>query len=165
MSVLDSRIDQIFSSFSQIYLGGIPSTITNDSAFLSFISVLTAIEALAGYRYSEEQKAGVRFKDFVRQYFPDEYGSYVNALWDFRNAIVHAFSTGPFSLTHHRSDLHLRIHDTLVILNAEDFYGALWSAARNYFTELRTSPDLQGALIKRIEASGGPIRIVQSAFQ
>lgn len=45
--------------FSRIYLGGIPPTITDDSAFLSFISVLSAIEALAGYRYSDVRGGGL----------------------------------------------------------------------------------------------------------
>jgi hypothetical protein len=104
----EHAIESTIGWFSRIYLGGIPQTITDDSAFLSFISVLTAVEALAGYRYSEVKGKGDRFRRFVAAYFPDEYSQYAEELWRFRNGVVHAFTTAKFALMHHHSEVHLK---------------------------------------------------------
>jgi len=161
MPSFNPEVERVFTSFSQIYLGGIPAIITDDSAFLSFVCVLTATEALAGYRYGEE-KSGARFKRFVANYFPIPYREYADDLWEFRNAMVHAFSTGEFTLTHHRSELNLfKLPNDTVVLNAEDFYGALLSAAQAYFEEVRKTPELQDELLGRaLSARGGPIAMV-----
>lgn len=45
MNVLKS-IKQVAGNFSRIYLGGIPSLLNNDGAYLSFICSLSAIESL-----------------------------------------------------------------------------------------------------------------------
>jgi hypothetical protein len=124
--------------FSRIYLGGIPPTITDDSAFLSFISILTAVEALAGYRFSDVEGSGDRFRRFVSQYFPDICHPYANHLWNFRNSIVHAFTTAKFALMHHHGEAHLKTLSGAVILNAEDFYAALLWAAQKYIAQLPT---------------------------
>ena len=151
----DPEVERVFTSFSRIYLGGIPAIITDDSAFLSFVCVLAATEALARYRYDDE-KVGDRYKKFVTNYFPQLYAKHVDDLWDFRNAMVHAFSTGPFTLTHHHSELHLyKLPTETVVLNAEDFYGALLSAAQAYFTEVRTTPELKSALLERAHSAKG----------
>lgn len=154
VDISDDRIEATLHWFSRIYLGGIPSIITDDSAFLSFVCILTAIEALAGYRYAKGGP-GKRFKDFVMAYFPDPYPENVKDLWTFRNKIVHAFSTGRFALTHHHSERHLSTTEGLLILNAEDFYGALLSSAQRYFAEVKAKPDLQKILIERLQSAGG----------
>jgi hypothetical protein len=43
----DPRGENTVALFSTIYLGGIPATITNDSAFLSFVNVLSAVDGQA----------------------------------------------------------------------------------------------------------------------
>ncbi|MFQ5882260.1 MAG: hypothetical protein ACE5I9_07280 [Candidatus Methylomirabilales bacterium] len=155
MDTSDLRVEETLRWFSRIYLGGIPSIITDDSAFLSFVCILTATEALAGYRYGNGS-ARERFKKFVMSYFPDPYAQYADDLWQFRNKIIHAFSTGRFALTHHHSELHFRrVSDGAVILNAEDFYSALLSAAQRYFAEVRATPELQRTLVERLESAGG----------
>ena len=69
---------------------------------------------------------------------------------------MHAFSTGPFRFIHHRSDMHLRRTTRgEVILNAEDMYGALLSAAQKYFAELDASDDLQRKMVERLDEEGG----------
>lgn len=154
---IDSRIEDALGAFSRIYLGGIPPIITNDSAFLSFICTLTATEALAGYRYGDD-RPGERFKKFVQGYFPGPYKEYADDLWKFRNSIVHAFTTGRFALTHHHGEVHFRAtHEGAIILNAEDFYAALLSAAQRYFAEVRDQAQLQKALIDRLESTGGGV--------
>jgi hypothetical protein len=42
-------INKVHANFARIYLGGIPSLLNDDGAFLSFICVLTATEALGGF--------------------------------------------------------------------------------------------------------------------
>lgn len=143
-------------AFSRMYLGGIPPMITEDSAFLSFICVLTAIEALAGYRYSNIDRKGERFKKFVSDYYPASYREHSSNLWLFRNSMVHAFAPAKFALMHHHSECHMRSDPGgAVILNAEDFYGALLWAAQKYFAELRADPALRTLMLARIASSEG----------
>lgn len=160
----DPRVERTIELFSAIYLGGIPATITHDSAFLSFIAVLSAIEALAGFRHAFEAdrpKSGDRFERFLRTYFPPEYQPYVGKMWKFRCRLVHSFSPAGFSLTHHHSENHMRVGDNgNPVLNAEDFYAALVSAAQKYFAELRSDAGLRSLMIARMEdKEGGPINV------
>ena len=190
-------LEIVLKNFSRIYLGGIPPIITTDSAF---VCILTATEALCGYRYGKEYdvgKMGALFKSFVQDYFPTPYGNQADDLWNFRNKMIHAFSTGRFHLTHHNSQSHLRdLKDDVpadlqsggflatpsssqtlsvtgdmyrpaegVILNAEDAYSALLSAAQRYFDEVRQLPGLQSILRERIESdSGGAVAIHEIAL-
>jgi hypothetical protein len=162
---VNPQVENVLYWFSRIYLGGIPATITDDSAFLSFICALTATEALAGYRYGDLDRPGARFKAFVTAYFPDPYVPHAEELWNLRNSIVHAFSTGRFALTHHHSERHFQTtKDGSVVLNAEDLYGAMLSAAQRLFSNVRTSPELQTRLLERLQSprgggiSVGPVR-------
>src|SRR5690349_6947433 len=91
------RVNETVHWFSTIYLGGIPPIITNDSAFLAFICVVTATEALSGYRYGGGN-LNQRFVDFVRASYPPEYAAHAEDLYTLRKKLVHAFSTGPFQL-------------------------------------------------------------------
>ena len=149
------RVQETVRWFSTIYLGGIPPIITNDSAFLAFICIVTATEALSGYRYGGGNLSR-RFEQFVREYFPDAYAPHAEGLYALRKKLVHAFSTGPFQLIHHRSDMHLRVTTRgEVILNAEDTYGALLSAAQKYFAELDAADDLKRQMVERLDEEGG----------
>jgi len=49
-------ITHVAANFSRIYLGGIPSLLNDDGAFLSFICSLTAIEALGGFLSPQGRK-------------------------------------------------------------------------------------------------------------
>jgi hypothetical protein len=152
----NEQIENTVRAFSLMYLGGIPPMITDDSAFLSFICVLTAIEALAGYRYSDIAGKGERFKKFITDYYPDSYRKYSTDLWQFRNSMVHSFAPAKFALMHHHSECHLLSGPgNGVILNAEDFYGALLWAAQRYFAELRSDPILQQFMLARIASPDG----------
>jgi hypothetical protein len=151
----DRHVNETIRWFSQIYLGGIPSIITNDSAFLSFVCIVTATEALSGYRYSHTTLS-IRFPRFIENYFPETYHPYAKDLYEFRKKIVHAMSTARFALTHHHSELHLgTLGKNNIILNAEDFYAAFLLSAQKYFTELRGSPELKTLLIDRLNSFGG----------
>src|SRR5438128_2603004 len=140
-------INNVAGHFARIHLGGIPSLLNDEGAFLSFICVLSAIEAL-GMFVNPQLENGPRFRAFIQRYFPDPYPAQAEDLWKFRNAIVHAFSAGPYKLTHHNSHIHLKQDEGLTILNAEDFYATLVFASKRYFDELANDSTLQQNLIK-----------------
>lgn len=141
-------IKLVAANFGRIYLGGIPSLLNDDGAFLSFICTLTATEALGGF-LSPKLGNGPRFKNFVQRYFPDPYPAQVDALWKLRNAAVHGFSAGPYKLTHHNSHVHLTQDGGLTVLNAEDFYATLVSASKRYFDDLGKNAVMQAAFAER----------------
>jgi len=155
-------VEAVAATFSRIFLGGIPSLLNDDGAFLSFVCVLSATEALAGCRFPEKADSGDRFKNFVTVYYPGRYGPLAEQLWTFRCAMVHAGQPGPFVLTHHNSHLHLGATQAgQAILNAEDFYAALVFAAQRYLADARTQPSVREALVVRLNKEGvaavGPI--------
>lgn len=156
---MDSRIDNVISWFDRIYLGGIPQIIRDETAFLSFLCMMTAIDALAGYwdpDRSSQGSIGARFRDFVKQYFPPAYQTHAGDLWDFRNGMAHGFSPRKFALTHHNGSVHFRTSQAgATILNAEDLFADLLGATRRYFSELADSPDLQTRFVKRLESGAG----------
>ena len=163
-----SVVENAFAHYSRIYLGGIPSLIADESAFLAFICILSGIEALGNYCY-RDKSPGSRFKKFVKSYFAKPYPEYADSLWKFRNSLVHAFSTGEFVLTHHNSFVHFETnrideHDAnekeKIILNAEDFYCALLMASQKFFAEVRNNGELKAHLIDRLkQEAGGQLRI------
>jgi len=158
-----SQIAEYRRYFDSIYIAGIPRLLNDDGAFLSFITVVTGTEALAGLCAPSMQN-GERFRDFVAHYFPAEYGPFAEKLWELRNAVVHCFHPGPFALTHHASWAHLKPQGDTIVLNAEDFYAALLMASRRYFEALEASPELQGSFLKRVTSSGGGAMQVLSAI-
>ncbi len=146
--------------FGQWYLGGIAPMINNDSAFLSFVCMVTGVDALAGYRYEGSKKVkGVenRFTAFVREYFPSEYHGHASALYDLRNGLVHAFSPRGFLLTHHNGHQHLKVDQGTgqTLLNAEDLFAALVQASRAFFADVETKPEMERALVARFQSKGG----------
>lgn len=145
----DELIGHVHASFARIYLGGIPSTLNDNAAFLSFICTLTGIEALGGFLKPTE-KNGPRFKTFIAAYFPQVYHSHVDELWKFRNAAVHGFSPGPYKLTHHNGHLHMTVDGGRTLLNAEDFYAALVMASEKYFSDLKSNVALQASFMQRV---------------
>jgi len=147
---IDELIEYVQAWFSRIYLGGIPSLLNDDGAFLSFICCLTGLEALGGF-LRPKANTGERFKAFVGEYMEDPFPSQTENLWKLRNAIVHAFSPRPCVLTHHNSHLHLSESENGVVLNAEDFYAALVAASNKYFKHVHRDPKLQKAFQNRAD--------------
>ena len=141
--------------FDKYYLGAIPRLLNEEGMFLAFISILTAIECLAGL-YMPSKDAGDRFRAFLKTYFTEPYHSLAGDIWRFRNLMVHAFNPMPFSIGCHQSRVHLVAIDGTRYLNAEDFYADLVSAARKYFYSIYQEPALQEAFAKRVsDRSGG----------
>lgn len=140
--------------FDAIYVGGIPNLLNDDGAFLSFLAVLTATEALAGL-YAPRLGPGERFREFVIRFFPVGLNQDAQKLWQFRNAMIHSFNPGPYGLTHHNSRSHLAAPHGLTMLNAEDFYAAMLTASQGYFATLASDPELQACFLERIQDAGG----------
>jgi hypothetical protein len=155
----EELVNHVHHQFARIYLGGVPSLLNDDGAFLSFITVLAGTEALAGFRHPDKGN-GDRFRLFVEEYYPDPYKPLAAQLWEFRNAMVHSFSPGPFKLTHHHSEVHLKMDEEVLVLNAEDFYAALVAASRAYFEALRTPSDIQKAFLQRVSSPKGGVVVV-----
>ena len=139
-----------------MYVGGIPHLLTEDGAYLAFLAIVSATDALAGL-FAPTKGAGERFRIFVEMYFPEDHRPYAGRLWELRNAIVHSFNPGPFfGLTFHASRQHLKSSPMgHVTLNAEDLFAALLFASRAYFDSLPNDSTLQENFQKRIAATDG----------
>lgn len=148
-------IDDFRFHFDGMYIGGIPRLLDESGAFLAFLSVLTAVDALAG-AWNPSAGSGERFRAFVATFFPQGLRERADDLWRFRNLMVHAFNPGPFALVCNQSRLHLTPHGEVTVLNAQDFYAALVMASQEYFRCLASDVALQSNFSQRVtEADGG----------
>jgi hypothetical protein len=151
----------------------------NETAFLSILCGLSAVEALSGWRYGDEPATGeacpacgqhrpgaggggARFGGFISSYFPPEYAAHSERLYALRCRVLHRFSPAHFSATHGEHGPHLQfsgLGNGDVYLNDRAFLGALEAAAERYFVELRERPELQETMLARLRgaASGGAI--------
>lgn len=66
----EKDIDEFRFHFDSMYIGGIPRLLDEAGAFLAFLTILTAVDALAGV-WNPNMGSGERFKGFVAAYFPD----------------------------------------------------------------------------------------------
>lgn len=151
---IDARIEKSIGYFHTTYLIGIPPTITDASACLAFIGMLSAIDALSGFCFAETVPGnGDRFAAFVARYFPPQYRQHRHRLWQLRCRMLDGFSPTGFNLMHHRNEKHLRIATGTgnPILNAEDFYAALAFAAEEFFSEVGNDTNLQANYLARLE--------------
>lgn len=161
---VDPQIESALSWFRRIYLQGIPFLLRqNETAFLSFVCVVAAIDALAGYRYANEDDRG-RFSRFIREYFPPEYQPHADNLYVFRCRLLHNFSPAHFSLVHGASASHLQasaIGDP--ILDDATFFAHMQSAAERYFSDLSANSTLQSSMQARLNnlSRGGAIGVTR----
>jgi hypothetical protein len=157
---ITSQIEAAMRGFKDIILGGVPLLLRqNETALLSFICCVAAVDALAGYRYSTD-KVGERFEAFIEDYFPPQYKPHAKKLYILRCRLLHNFSPAYFSLAHARPASHLQpspIGDT--ILSDEAFFADLGQAAERFFAELKSDATLQDIMNARLLNSerGGAI--------
>ncbi len=119
------EIDGYRLHFDTMYVGGIPHLLNEDGAYLAFLAIVSATDALAGL-FAPMKGAGERFRIFVATYFPEDYHPFADRLWELRNAIVHSFNPGPFfGLTFHTSRQHLK-STGLDYLNSVSSRSAFW---------------------------------------
>jgi hypothetical protein len=140
--------------FDQYYLGVIPRLLNEEGLFLAFLSMLAAVESLAG-TYLPDQGTGERFRAFVSMFFPKTYEPHVDQLWKFRNRMVHSFNPSPFVILCQNSRMHLCEATGVRMLNAEDFYADLVTASRAYFSALYSDLELQRHFVKRVTSDDG----------
>jgi hypothetical protein len=150
--------------FDNDFLGVIPRLLNEEGVFLAFVASLSAIECLAG-AYMPDQGTGERFKAFVTKFFPGTYSTHVEALWKFRNRMIHAFNPRPFLILCHNSRMHLCEASGEHMLNAEDFYADLVGASRAYFTALYSDLELQRRFVKRIHSDDGGAPAVRQILE
>jgi len=157
---MTQEIQDAIRAFNEIILGGVPFLLRqNDTAFLSFMCSVAAVDALSGYRHTTND-VGPRFRDFIDEYFPTSYKPHINNLYLFRCRVLHNFSPAYFSVTHGDPSLHLQpstIGDTY--LNDIMFFNDVKSAAEKFFTEVQTNVARQTDMSARLSNSnrGGAI--------
>ncbi|HCK83748.1 MAG TPA: hypothetical protein DHW63_04300 [Hyphomonadaceae bacterium] len=160
---MDTSIQSARDWFRDIYLRGIPFLLRqNDTAFLSFLCVVSATDALSGYRYEGEAN---RMPDFVRTYFPDKYKEHAENLYLFRCRMLHNFSPAHFSVVHAMPELHLQhssVGDT--VLDDGTFFSDMSIAAEKYFEEMEASAELQAIMLCRLQNAqrGGSIFVART---
>jgi hypothetical protein len=103
---------------------------------------------------------------FVETYFPAPYKPLARSLWKLRNGMVHSFTPRGFTVVQGASQKHLQPWDgdatgKTLVLNAEDFYGPMVAAYREYEGDLARSPVLQDRFVDRLKdkRQGGAIGI------
>ena len=145
------EIEAAIRGFNDIILGGVPLLLRqNETAFLSFMCSVAAIDALASYRYATGG-VGARFKEFINEYFPPAYAPHAEKLYLFRCRILHNFSPAYFTLTHANPSEHLGrslIGDT--VLSDAEFFADMASAAATFFSEVKSDATLQDAMNARL---------------
>jgi hypothetical protein len=145
------QIQAALRGFKDIILGGIPILLRqNETAFLSFMCSVAAIDALAGYRY-ETDKVGDRFEDFIKDYFPGSYAAHTKNLYKLRCRLLHNFSPAYFTLVHASPAAHLKqspMGDT--ILSDDVFFSDLRGAAQKFFDEVQKDVDRQNTMNTRL---------------
>lgn len=157
---LPPDIKSALNGFEKAILGAVPILLEqNDTALLSFMCDVAAVDALAAYRYSTAN-VGDRFADFIRNCFPKAYSPHADNLYVLRCRLLHNFSPAHFSLGHACPQRHLAtspVGDT--ILSDDVFFADLAAAARRFFAEVRTDPDRQSTMSARLHDNtrGGAI--------
>jgi hypothetical protein len=148
---MTNEIQAAIRGFREIILGGIPILLRqNETAFLSFMCSVAAMDALAAWRYRGDN-VGKRFVDFVKDYFPTAYSAHADNLYKLRCRLLHNFSPAYFTLAHANRANHLQrssIGDT--ILSDDAFFDDLRAAAETFFSELARDAPRQGDMHARL---------------
>jgi hypothetical protein len=142
-------IQSAIRGFNDIILGGVPLLLRqNETAFLSFMCCVAAIDALSGYRYREGENG--RFSRFVREYFPPEYAPHAELLYLFRCRILHNFTPAHFRVCHASPYDHLRDNGDGLSLDDGTLFADLKKAAEKFFAEVATDEERQEVMNARL---------------
>jgi hypothetical protein len=145
------HIQAAIRGVKDIILGGVPFLLKqNETAFLSFMCSVAAIDALAGYRYTTDN-VGERFQNFIKEYFPASYEPHAGKLYILRCRLLHNFSPAHFTLSHANPSVHLQkssIGDT--VLSDDVFFADLQNAAAKFFAEVQSNADRQDTMNARL---------------
>ena len=150
------QIESAIRGFNEIILGGVPILLRqNETAFLSFMCSVAAIDALAGYRYTTDKE---RFQNFIKEYFPAAYASHAEKLYLLRCRLLHNFSPAYFTLVHADPAAHLaksKMNDT--VLSDDIFFADLKAAAKKFFDEVQSGigrQDVMNARLSNVDKGG-----------
>lgn len=149
-----ASVAEFEAHFEAMYLKAIPRLLDEAGSHLAFLSILSAIDGLAGL-YAPKLGSGARFKRFVEEFFPAELQGKGQALWEMRNLMVHSFNAGPFALVCGQPHKHLTPWGDATILNGESFFRALQFAASAYFARIRTDSSLLESFLARVRSDDG----------
>ena len=152
------QIESAIRGFNNIILTGVPILLMqNETAFLSFMCSVAAIDALAGYRYTTND-VGERFENFITVYFTTAYASHAQKLYLFRCRLLHNFSPAYFTVTHANPTAHLTT-STIggTVLSDDVFFSDLKAAAKKLFHEVQSDnsrQDVMNARLSNLERGG-----------
>jgi hypothetical protein len=158
--MMTPEIESAIAGFKTIILGGVPILLQrNETAFLSFMCSLSALDALSGYR-SSDNDVSKRYAQFIADYFPSPYQPHADDLYVLRCRMLHNFSPARFVLRHAAPLDHLK-HDAsgVTMLSDEVFFHDLREGALLFFDEVskdRTRQDTMNARLTDV-ARGGAI--------
>ena len=128
---------------------------TLESPYIAFLSCLTALDILSGYRHGGETQRA-RFRKFIAAYMPAPYAQHADVLLECRNTVTHHFSPGRRVVLVHKSpDLHLQPLDGKVVLCADVLAADLAVASDTYFDDVRKQPALLTSFRKRARRTAG----------
>jgi hypothetical protein len=161
VSDLHEAIESARNNFRTIYLGGIPYLLKqNETAFLSFVCMCAAIDALAGWSYPADVSVADRFAGFIRTRFATEYEGHAVNLYTLRCRVLHNLSPAHFALIHSQRYVHLKPSPIGGhFLSNDRLFADLQNAAESFFCELTTNEAMQATMLARLEdfARGGKI--------
>lgn len=153
---LADELQNFAANFRRVFIAGIPCLLNDAGAYLSFGCSCSAIEALAGYRYPDQPKNGVKFKQFLVEYMPGAYHPLADQLWELRNSLIHGLSPKHFALCHWQPHRHLNSEPPYVkVLNAESFFADVRGATETYLLALGADGTLQALFEKHLSAGKG----------
>jgi hypothetical protein len=153
---VSGEIANFSANFRGLFLRGIPCLLNDDGAYLAFGCIFSGTEALAGYRYPYLRENGVKFKNFLVDYFVARYHPLASELWDLRNSLIHSFSPKHFALCHGQPKTHLTDRPPYTkVLNAESFFFDFSVSAEKYLSSLATDAQVQADFQRHLSSAKG----------
>jgi hypothetical protein len=148
---MHADIDQAVAAFREVFFKGLPVMLAqNETAFLSFMCITAATDALSAYRYDTDN-VKERFTKFIGEYYDHAYKPHAANFYNFRCRVLHNFSPAYFTLSHGSRGQHLKpspigdyvLEDVVLFKDMKD-------AAEKYFADLVASADLQAKMLARV---------------
>lgn len=150
----DIKIKLIIDSLTKNALGDIKRASDGGSKMGAFILCSCLIDAVAGFIKGADTKEK-DYEAFVKIYLP----SYnpTKLYKDLRCKLVHSYSEGgSYLFVDNRPDLHLKVNDSKIIINLENFISDIESALAKFNDALldHSKTDLRNTAISRLDRNG-----------
>jgi hypothetical protein len=106
------------------------------------LSILCAIDALSSYACSDLEKVGLRYKKYIKNFFPKDYKPYAKDIYDLhRNSMVHNWNL--FEATILPGDEKVQKINGVVVISLENLFQALNTSINNFLKKLTQDQKLQ----------------------